>query len=112
MAASEVAMQSPYVPSTSVTNGRACFRCNRHIIRGSPMSRVLNNVPRFAIFLAGVAAAAITLPRRDRRGADSAIPDEWKRSLEALEARVQVREAADAERFIKSENRLDEVETR
>ena len=72
------------------------------------MSRVLNNVPRFAIFLAGVAAAAVTLPRRDRRGMDSAIPDEWKRSLDALEARVQAREAADAARFAEVETRLDE----
>src|SRR5437016_5782095 len=108
MAASADALQSPYVPSTSVTNGRACFRGDRHIIRGSPMSRVLNNVPRFAIFLAGVAAAAITLPRRDRRGADPAIPDDWKRSLESLEARMHAREAADAARFAQVETRLEE----
>jgi chromosome segregation ATPase len=72
------------------------------------MSRVLNNVPRFAIFLAGVAAAAVTLPRRDRRAADPAVADEWKRSLESLEARVQAREAADAARFAQVETRLDE----
>jgi hypothetical protein len=72
------------------------------------MSRVLNNVPRFAIFLAGVAAAAITLPRRDRRTSDPAIPDEWKRSFESLEARLQAREAADAARFTQLETRLDE----
>ncbi len=72
------------------------------------MSRVLNNVPRFAIFLAGVAAAAITLPRRDRRGADPATSDDWKHSLEALEARMQAREAADAIRFSQVETRLDE----
>ena len=72
------------------------------------MSRVLNNVPRFAIFLAGVAAAAITLPRRDRRGADPVIPEDWKRSLEGLEARMQALEAADAARFAQIENRLEE----
>jgi chromosome segregation ATPase len=72
------------------------------------MSRVLNNVPRLAIFLAGVAAAAVTLPRRDRRGANPAIPDEWKRSLESLEARLQAREAADEARFAQVESRLDD----
>ena len=34
------------------------------------MSRVLNYVPRVAIFLAGVAAAAITLPKSGQRGMD------------------------------------------
>ena len=62
------------------------------------MSRVLNYAPRVAIFLAGVAAAAITLPRR-RSGMDSATADELKRSLAGLEGRLQDRESADAARF-------------
>ena len=73
------------------------------------MSRVLNNVPRVAIFLAGVAAAAITLPRRDGAGGvDSAATDALKRSLADLEARLQAREAADAARFAQIEVRLEE----
>jgi chromosome segregation ATPase len=72
------------------------------------MSRVLRYVPRVAIFLAGVAAAAITLPRRERAGMDSAAVDELKRSLAALEARLQAREATDAARFAQIETRLEE----
>jgi len=73
------------------------------------MSRVLNNVPRVAIFLAGVAAAAITLPRRvGQGGQDSAATEALKRSLADLEARIQAREAADAERFAQIEVRLEE----
>ena len=73
------------------------------------MSRVLNNVPRVAIFLAGVAAAAITLPRRAAQGGmDSAATDELKRSLADLEARIQAREAADTGRFSQIEGRLEE----
>ena len=71
------------------------------------MSRVLNYAPRVAIFLAGVAAAAITLPRR-RSGMDSATADELKRSLAGLEGRLQDRESADAARFAQLENRLEE----
>jgi chromosome segregation ATPase len=72
------------------------------------MSRVLYYVPRVAIFLAGVAAAAITLPRRERTGMDSAAVDELKRSLAALEGRLQAREATDAARFAQIETRLEE----
>ena len=72
------------------------------------MSRVLHYVPRVAIFLAGVAAAAITLPRRERTGMDSAAVDELKRSLAALEGRLQARVATDAARFAQIETRLEE----
>ena len=72
------------------------------------MSRVLHYVPRVAIFLAGVAAAALTLPRRERTGMDSAAVDELKRSLAALEARLQAREVTDAARFAQIETRLEE----
>jgi hypothetical protein len=71
------------------------------------MSRVLNYVPKVAIFLAGVAAAAIAMPRRERGGMDSAAIDELKRSLADLEARLQAQEAADAARFAQLETRLE-----
>src|ERR1017187_465968 len=70
------------------------------------MSRVLNYVPRGAIFLAGVAAAAITLPRRRSGGMDSATAEELKRSLAGLEVRLQDRETADAARFAADAARL------
>jgi len=72
------------------------------------MSRVLNYVPRVAFFLAGIAAAAITLPRRERTGMDSATTEDLKRSLAGLEARLQTREAADEARFALVEVRLEE----
>jgi chromosome segregation ATPase len=73
------------------------------------MSRVLNNLPRVAIFLAGVAAAAITLPRRaERGGVDPAVTDALKQSLADLEARLQSRETSDAAHFAQIEVRLEE----
>jgi chromosome segregation ATPase len=59
-------------------------------------------------FLAGVAAAAITLPRRERTGMDPAAAEELKKSLAALEARIQERETADAARFAQVESRLEQ----
>jgi hypothetical protein len=71
------------------------------------MSRVLNNVPRVAIFLAGVAAAALALPRRERGSIDSAANEELRSSLANLDARLQSREG-DAERLAQIETRLQE----
>jgi len=62
------------------------------------MSRVLTYAPRVAIFLAGVAAAALTRPRRERGGMDPAALEDLKKSLAGLELRIQSREAAEAER--------------
>ena len=76
------------------------------------MSRVLSYAPRVAIFLAGVAAAAITLPRHRGGGMDSATAVELKRSLAGLEARLQGRETVDAERFAAGEARFAQVESR
>jgi hypothetical protein len=70
------------------------------------MSRVLNYVPRVAIFLAGVAAAAITLPNRERR-VDNAGTDDLRLSLSDLEARVEAQKAADAARFVQIEAQLE-----
>jgi len=73
------------------------------------MSRVLTYIPRVAIFLAGVGAALITLPKSEQRGSmDKPATDDLKRSLSDLEARVEARQAADAERFSKVESRLEE----
>jgi len=72
------------------------------------MSRVLNYVPRVAIFLAGVAAAAITLPQRDRKGTDKPEVDDLKRSLTDLEARLQVRHTDLDARLAQVDTRLDD----
>jgi chromosome segregation ATPase len=72
------------------------------------MSRVFTYAPRVAIFLAGVAAAALTRPRSERAGMDSAALDDLKKSLAGLEARLEARETADASRFGQIESRLDE----
>ena len=72
------------------------------------MPRVLNYVPRVALFLAGVAAAAITLSRRERGAVDPATTDALKLSLTGLEVRLEARETADAARFARVETRLEE----
>src|SRR5690349_58914 len=64
--------QSGYVPSTRVTKVGTCRGFIESAINGTPMSRVFDSVPRVAMFLAGVAAAALTMPRRERSTADSA----------------------------------------
>jgi chromosome segregation ATPase len=76
------------------------------------MSRVLSYAPRVAIFLAGVAAAAITRPRREAAGMDPETVRELRKSLAGLEARIEARETADAERFTQVETRLDQHEAR
>uniref|UniRef100_Q01NH3 Uncharacterized protein n=1 Tax=Solibacter usitatus (strain Ellin6076) TaxID=234267 RepID=Q01NH3_SOLUE len=78
------------------------------IIRESPMSRVIESVPRVVFFLAGVAAAAVALPRRERAGMDPAAAEDLKTALANLESRIQARESADAARFAQVESRLEE----
>jgi len=77
------------------------------------MSRPLDIIPRVAIFLAGVAAGAITNSRRQGGGvADPAVARDLKQSLSDLEARLETRIAAQetsaVDRFIQIEARLDE----
>src|SRR5260370_30309606 len=74
------------------------------------MSRVLNYVPRVAIFLAGVAAAALTMPRRERGGSgvDPAAMDDVKKALTGLESRMESRELAASARFGQIEATLQE----
>ena len=72
------------------------------------MSRVLAYAPRVAIFLAGVAAAAFTMPRRGEAGMDPAALDDLKNSLAGLESRIGAQQSDNATRFSQIETRLDE----
>ena len=73
------------------------------------MSRAIDYIPRVALFLAGVAAGAITNSRRQgAAGADPAVAKDLKKSLSELEARMAAQETAAVERFAQIENRLDE----
>ena len=76
------------------------------------MSRALNFVPRVAIFLAGVAAGAISNSRRERGAGDTAPTQELKASLAGLEARLSAQDAAATARFTQIEARLDEHATK
>src|SRR4051812_34424726 len=72
------------------------------------MSRVIESVPRIVFFLAGVAAAAIALPRRGHAATDPSSTEDLKQALAGLESRLQARELADAARFAQVESRLEE----
>jgi chromosome segregation ATPase len=72
------------------------------------MSRILNHVPRVAIFLAGVAAAALSMPRRERDGAAAGALEDLKKAHADLQERLSGRESADAARFAQIETRLEE----
>ena len=70
------------------------------------MERVLRYAPRLAIFLAGIAAGALTGSRRERGGMDSTAADELKRSLAGLENRLASQESANASILNQVEARL------
>jgi chromosome segregation ATPase len=73
------------------------------------MSRVINYIPRVAIFLAGVATAALTMPRRENApSGDAESLSELKKAVVELESRLKDREAADTARFEKVEAKLEE----
>ena len=73
------------------------------------MAREINYLPRIAIFLAGIAAGALTGARRERRaGLPAAGLEELKASLANLESRLSAQDTATAERFTKVEARLEE----
>jgi chromosome segregation ATPase len=73
------------------------------------MSRPLDIIPRVAIFLAGVAAGALTNSRRQEgASADPAVAKDLKNSLSNLEERIIAQETASAVRFTQIEARLDE----
>jgi len=64
------------------------------------------------MFLAGVAAAAITLPPRDRSATDKPETDDLERSLADLESRLTARASAHDTRLDQVDTRLDEHEMR
>lgn len=70
------------------------------------MKREMSMVPRVAIFLAGVAAGALT--RRRESGGAAAGSDELKQLVASLEARVNAQETASENRFAQIEARLEE----
>jgi chromosome segregation ATPase len=74
----------------------------------------MNQLPRIAIFLAGVAAGALTGIRRERRaaGMDPAALQELKNSLANLETRLTAQDSASAARFTQVEARLEEHATK
>lgn len=72
------------------------------------MSRPLNLIPRVALFLAGVAAGAISNSRRQSGGTESAGSQELKRAIGNLENRIAEQEAANTARFGQIEARLEE----
>ena len=72
------------------------------------MSKVLMFMPRVAIFLAGVAAGALTTRRERGASIDSSEIAELKDSVAKLEERVAAQEASTIERFQHVDSRLDE----
>jgi chromosome segregation ATPase len=74
------------------------------------MPRTIQYLPRVAIFLAGIAAGALSSARRGRGGAgmDSAAIEELKASLANLDTRLTAQDSAASARFTKVETRLEE----
>ena len=74
------------------------------------MAHKIEYLPRVAIFLAGVAAGALTSFRRERGGAgmDPAALGELKSSLANLETRLTAQDSATGARFTQVEARLEE----
>jgi hypothetical protein len=74
------------------------------------MEKAFSIVPRVAIFLAGVAAGALTLSRREggRGGVDPAVTADLKNSISRVESRLAEQDSANADRFSQIEVRLGE----
>jgi chromosome segregation ATPase len=74
------------------------------------MEKALTIVPRIAIFLAGVAAGALTLSRRERTEGvlNPAVTNDLKDSISRVEERIKSQETANADRFEKIETRLED----
>jgi hypothetical protein len=74
------------------------------------MAHKIDYLPRIVIFLAGIAAGALTTARRERGGAgmDPAVLGELKSSLANLETRLTAQDSATAARFTQVETRLEE----
>jgi hypothetical protein len=72
----------------------------KRIIRKTTVSQGLRYLPRVAIFLAGIAAGALTSGSRRGRGTlDPAALDALKKSLVDLESRVAAQESATSARL-------------
>jgi chromosome segregation ATPase len=71
------------------------------------MQNAIKAVPKVAIFLAGIAAGALTVSRRDGAKEDAG-RGELKSTIHALESRLAAQESANANRFSQIEARLDE----
>src|ERR1051326_7405242 len=72
------------------------------------MEKPLTFVPRIAIFLAGVAAGALTLSRRETGRADQSGTQELKEAIADLQHRIAENESSTAARLAQVETRLDE----
>jgi hypothetical protein len=72
------------------------------------MKRDIGIFPRVAIFLAGVAAGALSNLRSIGTADESRDTSELRKSLEALDGRVAAGEAATSEKFGQIEARLEE----
>ena len=72
------------------------------------MEPLMKFVPRAAIFLAGIAAGAVALSRRESSGLDAAAAAGLKKSLADLEQRIAEEGAAQAGRMQQIETRLEE----
>jgi len=72
------------------------------------MEPLLKFVPRAAIFLAGVAAGAVALSRREAGGVDAASAAALKQSLAELEKRLLEESASQSGRLQQIETRLEE----
>ncbi len=75
------------------------------------MKRDISIFPRVAIFLAGVAAGALTSRRRETAG-DAEALSRIRKSLEGLESRVVANEEAANQKFERVDARLDEQAAR
>jgi chromosome segregation ATPase len=72
------------------------------------MSKAITLVPKVAIFLAGVAAGALTLSRGKDKGAGAQANAELKKALAEMEGRLAAQESSAGNRFAQLETRLDE----
>lgn len=72
------------------------------------MGKAISAVPRVALFLAGVAAGALSFSRRDRSGAAASETKDLRDQIARLENRVAEQEAAANERMAKVEAKLEE----
>lgn len=72
------------------------------------MPRTIEYLPRIAIFLAGIAAGALSSRRERGVGMDPAAIQELKNSFANLETRLTAQDSATAARFTQVEARLEE----